>query len=57
MTICCGQISTQKIKVEISKDNSAIEIDHGVQWHVSAQREIIAVGRIEVTLGFVDHFT
>ena len=42
-----GLISMQKIKMETSKNNSATEIEH---------REIPAVGRIEVTLGFADHF-
>ena len=37
----------QKIEMETSKNNGATEIEH---------REILAVGRIEVTLGFADHF-
>ena len=47
-----GQISTQKIEVETSKNNSAFEIDQK-----RAQRETVAIGRIEVTLGFVNDFT
>ena len=39
--------------METSKNNSAIEIDQRGPWSI----EKIAVGRIEVTLGIVDHFT
>ena len=44
-------ISTQKIELEASNNNSATEIYQG------GHRGILAVGRIEVTLGFVNHFT
>ena len=41
-------MSTQKIEMSTAKNNRAIEIDKG---------EKNTVGRIEVTFGFVDHFT